>query len=319
MKIAIVGAGSLGCVFGCLLHKAGEEVWLIHHTKSHVRTINERGVILSIGATDEVVRLKATANPAEVGKAEVILFLTKSYDVTAAAREAVPMVGPGTYAMTLQNGIGNVEAIKDALGMDRIIYGTTLVGAYSKGPAHVVVDVPLGIVVDVYIGDWSKKKSSMLLKVCDVFNRAGIRTEIPEHIDRLIWRKLASASSIGMTAAVTRLRIGDLLDQDEGKEILSLIIEEIVEIANKKGIEMNAGDTVKSIFSAAGEHREHRSSMLMSVLNKKRTEVGSLCQAVAREAEKLGLSAPTNKAVALLVRIIEKTYDRRCEGIDKST
>ena len=119
------------------------------------------------------------------------------------------------------------------------------------------------------------------------------------------------ASGTGMMTALAGLRVGDFRDQDEGKELLSLITEEIVEVANKKGIELDAQDTLKYILSTIKEHGEHISSMLMSVLNKKRTEIGSLNEAVAREAEKLGLSAPTNKAVALLVRIIEKTYDRR--------
>ena len=119
------------------------------------------------------------------------------------------------------------------------------------------------------------------------------------------------ASATGMTTALVGLKIGDLRDQDEGTELLSLIIEEVVGVANKKGIELDAREIVKFVLSLATEHREHRSSMLMSILNKKRTEIGSLNEAVVREAEKLGLSAPTNKAVALLVRIIEKTYEQR--------
>jgi len=311
MKIAIMGAGALGCAFGGLLHKAGEEVWLIHHAKSHVQTINERGVILSIGKEEEVVRPKATTTPTEVGTAEVIVFFTKSYDTATAAREAIPMVGVDTYAVTLQNGIGNVEAIADGLGIDRILYGTTTFGGFLKEPGHVVVDVPPGRGVDVNIGDWSKKKSQTLLKVCDVFNHAGIRTETPDNLDQLVWTKLAMAAGTGMTTALVNLRIGDLLDQKEGEELMSLVIKETVEIANKKGIKLDAQDTIKFIISVTKAHKEHISSMLKSILNKKRTEIGSLNEAVAREAEKLGLSAPTNKAVALLIRVIEKTYNQR--------
>lgn len=311
MKIVIMGAGALGCAFGGLLHKGGEEVWLIHHTKSHVQTINKRGVILTIAGEEEVMRPKATTNPAEAGTAEVILFLTKTYDLATAAREAIPMVGPGTYAMTVQNGIGNAEVIANALGIDRVLYGTTTLGGFLKEPGHVVIDVPPGKRTDVYIGERNKKKSQTLLKVCNALNHAGIRTETPDDIDRFVWTKLAIASSSGMPTALVGLKLGDLLDQDEGKELMSSITEEVVRIANKKGIELDARDTVKFVLSAAERDREHTSSMLMSIRNKKRTEIGSLNEAVAREAEKLGLSAPINKVVALLVRIIEKTYNQR--------
>ncbi len=115
----------------------------------------------------------------------------------------------------------------------------------------------------------------------------------------------------GTLNALTKLRVGDLMAQDEGKELLRLIVAENVLVANRKGIEIDLEGTVRFILAANAEASDHITSMLKDVLSHRKTEIGSLNEAVAREAEKLGLSAPVNKTVALLTKIIEKTYDRQ--------
>lgn len=221
------------------------------------------------------------------------------------------MAGPNTYAMTLQNGIGNAEAIIDGLGIDRVIYGTTLLGGHVSESGRIEVDVPPGERVMVHIGEWGNKISPTLLKVADAFNRAGINTEVSDNPGKLVWTKLTMVCITGTLNALTKLRVGDLMAQDEGKELLRLIAAENVLVANRKGIEIDLEGTVRFILAANAEASDHITSMLKDVLSHRKTEIGSLNEAVAREAEKLGLSAPVNKTVALLTKIIEKTYDRQ--------
>jgi len=311
MKIAIIGAGAMGGMHGAYLSKAGEEVWLVDQWESHIYTINRKGLILSNHGSEELVRLKATTNAGDVGIAELILFFVKSYDTARAARLAVPMMGPDTYAMTLQNGIGNVEAIIDQLDMDRVIYGTTLLGGHISEPGRIEVDVPPGERVMVHIGEWGDKISPMLLKVADAFNQAGIHTEVSDRPGKLIWTKLTMICVAGTLNALTRLRVGDLMAQDEGQELLRLIAAENTMVANRKGIELDLDETVEFVRSATAGASTHITSMLKDVLGHRKTEIGSFNEAVAEEAERLGLSAPVNKTVALLTRIIEKTYDRQ--------
>lgn len=310
MKIAIIGAGAMGCIFGGFLSRAGHEVWLVGRREPDIDTINERGVILSMGEAEEVTRPKATTKPAEVGTAELVLFSVKSFDTTAAAHEAVPMVGPNTYAMTFQNGISNIEVIMSQLGMDRVIYGISLVAGSMKGPGHVKVDAPSASHAPNIIAEWNNRKSQMALKICQAFNDAGITTEIAEDAQQLLWTTFATKAGIIVITALTRLKIGDVLDQDEGRELLSLATSEIVNVAKSKGVEIDFERIMQYILSSIRETgREHVTSMLTDFRNKRRTEVDSLAEAIVREAEQLGLSAPVNKTMALLARIIEKTYE----------
>lgn len=305
-----MGAGAMGCLYGALLGKAGEEVWLVEARADVVQAIKEKGVTLSyLDGKEEAVRIQATSDATEVGIADLVLFLVKSSDTANAAQKAVPMVGPNTYALTLQNGIGNAEAIMEGLGVDRVIYGMTLFGGSLRGPGRVEVEAPAGSRVVAYIGD--KRKSRMRHRVAQVFSHAGIRTEVSDEIDRIIWTKMPLACGSGMLSALTRLRVGDLLLYEEGKDLLRLVTEECVSVANAKGIEIDLDETMKLVFSTVAAVREHTSSMFVSFLNRTKTEVGSLNEAVAKEAEKLGISAPVNRTVGLLVRVIEQSYDRQ--------
>ena len=119
------------------------------------------------------------------------------------------------------------------------------------------------------------------------------------------------ASGVGMLTALTGLRVGDRLDQEEGKELLSLMTQEIVAVARGKGIELDARESIQSVLFACEEAREHITSMLDAFINNRKTEVGNLNEAIVKEAKKLGLAAPMNEAIALLVRTIEKTYERQ--------
>ena len=193
----------------------------------------------------------------------------------------------------------------DVLDMDRVIYGMTLFGGTLIEPGHVKVISPAGNRVVVHMGERGKRP--MLYEVSEVFNRAGIPAEVSDDIDAVIWTKLPMACGLGMLTALTRLRVGDLVSEDEGRELLRHITDECLEVAGLKGIKLDPREIFELILSTGAANAGHMSSMLGSVLSKRPTEIGSLNEAVAREAEKLGISAPVNKTVASLIRIIEKT------------
>ncbi len=311
MKIAIIGAGAMGSMHGGYLSKAGEKVWLVDQWEDHVEAINRNGLILCDKGVEENIKLNATVNPDEVGIADVVLFFVKSYDTPVAVRSALSVVGPDTYAMTLQNGIGNVEAIVKELDMDRVIYGTTLLGGHVNAPGRIEVDVPPRKRVMVTMGEWGNKISPMLQNIGDAFMKAGIRTELTDNPGKNVWTKLTLICIAGTLNAVTRLRVGDLMAQEEGQELARLIMAENYRVAKKKGIEIDLKELSGFIDAATTAAAEHITSMLKDVLSKRKTEIGSFNEAVAIEAERLGLDAPVNKTVGLLMRIIEKTYERQ--------
>jgi len=309
MKIGIVGAGAIGCIFGAFLSKTGQEVWLVDVWKEHVNRINRDGLTLTRpGGHEETIAVKATDNPAAVGICDLVIFLVKAYDTAAAARGSVPMVGPDTYALTVQNGIGNLEAIIAGLEMERVLYGATVLTGKMSGPRHVLLSAPLGSRVVVQIGEYGNRISARLEEVAAVFQQAGLRTEISDHPDVYLWSKVAGSCALAPLDVIGRIRHGDVVAQEEGRELVFNIIDEVVRVANLKGIKLNTKELNAQIIAICQQTRDHYASMLSDVLNHRRTEIDSFNAAIAREAESMGIAAPLNRALAKLIKLIEKTY-----------
>ena len=186
MRIAVVGAGAMGSLFGGLLAEAGEDVVLVDIWEEHVRAINERGLHIKGVSGDRVVRVRATTKHAEVGVVDLVLFQVKSYATEKAIRDALPMIGERTVVLTLQNGLGNVEKIAAVVGRERVLAGTTAHGATVLGPGE-IYHAGRGPTV---IGEVDGRITDRVKAIAATFNRAGIETEVTDNIMGAIWTKM---------------------------------------------------------------------------------------------------------------------------------
>ena len=138
MRIAVVGAGAVGSVYGALLARSGHEVTLVDVAAEQVDAINRDGIVLAGAGGDEpAVPAAASTDAAAAGGAEAVLVLVKAYATGAAARSLAPHLGEDAIAVTLQNGLGNDRALAAVLGPDRVVAGATTVGAELLGPGRV--------------------------------------------------------------------------------------------------------------------------------------------------------------------------------------
>ena len=137
MRIAVVGAGSMGCSFGGKLTEAGNEVWLIDSWKEHVEKMVWDGLHMEGVGGDRVVRVKASTDPVQVGSVDLVMIFTKSNDTKTATAQSIPMIGENTLYLTIQNGLGNREIIASLVGEKRVLSGVTFDGANILGPGHV--------------------------------------------------------------------------------------------------------------------------------------------------------------------------------------
>src|SRR5215216_5477766 len=137
MRVAVIGAGGIGCLFGGRLAAAGHEVWLVHRRREVVDALRRDGLTLDGPRGREIIGVSATCDPSEIGTADLVLILTKAYDTRAAALAAVLLVGSETLVVSLQNGLGNLEAIAEVLGPERVVLGMTYHGASQDAPGRV--------------------------------------------------------------------------------------------------------------------------------------------------------------------------------------
>ena len=303
-----MGAGAMGGLFAGMLTRAGQEVWLIDNHKQRAEKINREGLVIEASKAlesreprQEIIKIKATTDPREVGSCDLVILFVKAYDTEKATKNSLPLTGKKTAWLTLQNGLGNIERMGKIVGKGRVVGGITYQGA-TVLEAGRIRHAGCGKTV---IGEIDGKESERIKHISDIFNQAGIETEISDNIEGVLWGKLLINAVINPLTAITRVKNGQLLESPVLKETMKLIVEEAIQVPLKKGIRLPYQKVFEKVEESCQVSRDNISSMLQDILRKKRTEVDFINGAIVSEAEKIGIPTPLNKALWNLVKFLE--------------
>ncbi len=303
MKISIIGSGAMGSLFGGMLSKSGEEIILYDVNEAHINKINSGGLSIKSAATGEsiVVYPKATKNPEDTKGSDIFIIFVKSTITEIVAKQFAPLAGKDTIVITLQNGLGNEEIIRNILGKERVAAGVTSQGATflgpgeinhaGKGPTHLCM---------------SDKNNEKIKPFVETLNKAGFEADIENNIENLVWSKLIINVGINALTAITGLENGKLLDFQELKSIMKDLVDEGIAVAEKKGIKLTFPDPLQTVFDVAEKTAKNRSSMLQDFDRGSRTEIDFINGAIVSEAAKLGIDTPVNRTLTGLVKTMEK-------------
>jgi len=300
LRIAVVGSGAMGGLFGGMLAEAGEEVTLVDVWEEHVRAINERGLRVRGVGGERAIRVAATANPGEVGPVDLVLIFVKSYDTQEAAADALPLASGETVFLTLQNGLGNAEKIAEVVGSHRVVVGVTAQGSTLLGPGE-IRHAGVGATT---IGELNGARTARILRIKDAFNRAGLATEVSTSILDAVWSKVLVNVGINALTALTGLRNGELLAFPEIRGVMRRAVLEAKEVAEAKGVRIG-GDPVEKVYEVAETTAANRSSMLQDIDRCRRTEIGALNGTIVEMGRRLGVDTPVNEALTAAVLGLE--------------
>jgi 2-dehydropantoate 2-reductase len=301
MKTVIMGAGAMGSLFGGLLTLSGEDVWLVDIWKENIDAMRSKGLKVEDRGKIEIIPVKATTEVSSAGTADVVLFFVKTYHTEKAVSDVLVLQKENTVFLTLQNGLGNEEAICKQVDRRKVVLGVTGQGATLLGPGH-IRHAGWG---KTYVGELDEKITDRVTQIAQVFRKAGIETEVSSHVHDLVWEKLLVNVGINALAALTGLKNGQLLDYPETVRLMEALVSEAAEVARRKEIQIdeNPMNRVKAVIEAT---RENRCSMGQDLDYKRRTEINAINGAVVREAERLGISVPYNQMITDLIKVIEK-------------
>lgn len=304
MKIAIVGAGAMGCLYGAKLSAVStNEVYLLDVWKDHVDAINAQGLMMEEqGNFINYDRVKASSDAENVGPCDLAIVFVKSTLTSLAVKSNKAVFGPDTMALTLQNGLGNIDLIREVVGNDRVIAGTTAHGATMLGPGK-MRHAGSGKTI---IGELDGSLSPRIEKVAQVLIEAGMDTDISDNVLGLVWDKLLVNVGINALTGITQLHNGELLKHQEIEELLEAAVKEAIEVASAKGIKLSFHDPVAHTKDVCIATATNKSSMLQDVLNHKQTEIDMINGAIVREGLTVGVSTPVNKVLTNLVKFIQK-------------
>lgn len=303
MKIAVIGAGAMGSLFGGLLAESGAEVWLFDIRTEQIAAINQNGLNIEKDGHFRRVHIKATTDPDLIEKADLAIVFVKSPQTRPAADIAGKLVGSEGLVLTLQNGMGNADIIAETVARDRIVAGTTSHGATLLAPGR-IRHAGTGATI---IGMWAGKNLGHADRVARVMTRAGIETEVVQNVQSVIWNKLLINVGINAVTALTAIKNGQILDLEITRNLSRAAVEEAMSVARAQGIQVDE-DAVEHVFQVAKATGANRSSMGQDVDNKRLTEIDAINGAVVRIAEKLGLKVPVNLTLTALVETLQHHF-----------
>ena len=318
MKIAVLGAGAMGAMIGAYLKKGGAQVFFVDPYEAHMQAVSEHGLYMEIeGCDPETVYMDgATTNAEEVGVCDVVILLVKGMKTVSSIESNKALFGRDTVIITLQNGLGNVDLIKEFFPDDNIGYGILKSSAtlYAPGKIYgrsIFEGSPAGVFFYPVTKDtpYFQYYSDLV----DIFVAGGFIPKLEEQIDEIIWDKLYSNVAFNCPCALIQISHCDFIYHPMGKIIFREICDEVCAIATAKGIPMDADyyweHHGEPLIPTGPVTERYYTSAVHDVSRKHKTEVDFLNGAIYYEGQKLGIPTPYNEMIWRLTRILEDTYD----------
>jgi len=294
MKVAVMGAGAVGCYYGAMLARAGHEVVLIGRP-AHVEAVRARGLRLEAQSFDEHLPLAASTEADAVRGADLVLFCVKSTDTEAAAAQIAPHLAPGALVLTLQNGVDNDERARSVLRSHEVAAAVVYVATGMAGPGHVKHNGRGELVI---------APSARGEEVAQALRAAGVPTEISDNVRGALWAKLVLNCAYNALSAITQLPYGVLVRNEGVPGVLRDVVAECLAVARAEGVTI-PGDIDAAVAGIARTMPAQFSSTAQDLARGKRSEIDHLNGFVLRRGEALGVPVPANRLLWTLVRLLE--------------
>jgi 2-dehydropantoate 2-reductase len=300
MKICVIGAGAMGSAYGGLLARDGNDVTLVDPWAEHIAAIREHG--LRLGGVVGDLQIKINAQRAvPVGlNAELAMIWTDSNHTREAAQSTRTALGAAGWAITMQNGIGNVEALVEVLGEKRVAGGSSMASAAMRGPGHAAL-THMG---QTTIGELGAGASSRIERLRTALTAAGLEVHVHSDIMSVIWTKFALNCTVNALAATTGLRAGEFARLPATDGLQDLLLDEILAVTEAKGITLTDPDFRASVKAQCWK-KYNRPSMMQHIESGRRTEIDALNARLVEEGRRLGVPTPYNDALVRLLKGVE--------------
>jgi len=293
MKIAVMGAGAVGCYYGGMLARAGHDVVLIGRPQ-HVEAIKRQGLRLETQTFDERIRVSASTEAGAVQGAQLVLFCVKSTDTENGAAAIKPHLATDALVLSLQNGVDNADRLR-ALLPQEVIAAAVYIGVEMAGPGHVRHHGRGELVIEA-----SKANN----EVARVLVAAGVPTDISDNVRGALWVKLIANCAYNALSAITQLPYGRLVKGEGITAAMRDLVDECVTVAKADGVTL-PGDVDAAVRKIAETVPGQYSSTAQDLARGKRSEIDHLNGLIVRRGEALGVATPANRLLHAIVKLIE--------------
>jgi 2-dehydropantoate 2-reductase len=294
LKVAVMGAGAVGCYFGGMLARAGHAVTLIARPQ-HVEAITRHGLRMETLGFDEQVHLSASSNPGAVQGADLVLFCVKSSDTEAAGEQIRPHLAPDALVLCLQNGVDNADRLARVLPQHVVAAAVVYVATEMAGPGHVKHHGRGELVI-------APSPASQV--AAQALIAAGVATEISSNVRGALWAKLILNCAYNAVSAIAQLPYGKVVAGDGVKDLMRDVVAECLAVAQAEGVQV-AGDVYAAVAGLAASMPSQLSSTAQDLARGKPTEIDYLNGLIVQRGLALGIPTPANRVLWALVKLIE--------------
>ena len=300
MRIAVIGAGAMGSIYGghLALHN---EVYLVDTNPEVVKTINDRGILLEENGEDHVYQPKAVTDTAGLPEMDLVILFVKALFSRAALNGNKNLIGPKTYILTLQNGSGHEDILSEFVPVERVIIGTTEDQGTILGMAHIRHGGTGGTNLGMLVPD----TEGMLPKLKETMDQCGFRAKIHENIQQLIWNKLFVNVALSAVTAVLNVKMGFIAKDPYAFALSSQLLHEAVTVAHALGLEADEGHLLQEIKETSERVPEGVTSICADLSKGRKTEVDTISGSVIRAAKKCGIAVPAHEFLVNMVHAME--------------
>ncbi|MGH8829550.1 MAG: ketopantoate reductase family protein [Polaromonas sp.] len=294
LKVAVMGAGAVGCYYGGMLARAGHDVVLIARPQ-HVEAIVRDGLRMETKTFDEHVRLAASSEPSAVQGADVVLFCVKSTDTESAGALIRPHLPADALVLCLQNGVDNADRLRTVLTETAVAAAVVYVATEMAGPGHVKHHGRGELVIE---------PSSASEAVAQALIAAGVPTEISGNVRGALWAKLILNCAYNAVSAIAQLPYGKTVQGEGVKDMMRDVVNECLAVAKAEGVQV-PGDVDAAVRKIAESMPGQFSSTAQDLARGKRSEIDYLNGLIVRRGEALGVATPANRVLWALVKLLE--------------
>ncbi|CAG0935531.1 2-dehydropantoate 2-reductase [Thermoflexales bacterium] len=309
MQISIIGTGAMATLFAARLADVADVAMIGSWTEA-LETIKQHGI--SIDGDSCCHQVHTASHPDDAPAADLALVLTKAYKTTKASEVAAKTIKPDGVALTLQNGLGNIEMLSEYVGRDRALQGVTMQGATLLGPGRIRTSgrgaTHLGYVPIELAAPRDFGAEHRAYEISALFNSAGLKSHVTADIKGLVWGKVIINAAINPLTAILRVPNGALVESEETIELLQAAAWEAAAVAAAKGIPLPFSDPVERVKQVATLTATNHSSMLQDVLGQRPTEIDAINGKIVEQGQVLGVPTPVNALLTSLIRALEKNY-----------
>ena len=300
MRIAVIGAGAMGSIYGGHL-SAKNEVILIDKSAPIVQAIHQHGLTLMENEIEQVFHPQAQTNSQGVATVDLVILFVKALYSRAALAENRALLGAHTYVMTLQNGSGHEEILKEFVPLSRIIIGTTEDNGAVLTPAR----VRHGGEGRTHIGMLVTDKEDFLPRLQATLNEAGFQAHIHTNIQQLVWDKLFTNISLSAVTGILQVPMGFIAQNSYAWQMTQQLVHEAITVAQKLGLTFDEETMLQRIRETSAQNPDGLTSLYADLHAGRKTEVDTISGSVLRAAAKVHVPVPTHTFLVAMVHALE--------------